>query len=642
MLFPARVVIRLLPLLPLTAVGGCDALWHDFLAQRSCTDDTACAGNQVCNTAAGRCEAASGDSGRGLCPVATICWENPLPQGNDLRGVWVESVDSVWAVGTQGLRMRYHAGRWTHAGLTSTVSLDAISGVREGGTTTIYAVGDGGLRTRYSGGRWADDLNGQGTNLSLHTVFALSSDVAFAGGDVGMVLRRSASGWEQVPTPAPGANVRAIWARDDHTVWATGDLGRLLYYTGSGMMADEASNPVNTQHLHAMWGDAASGVWSVGDAGITLRNIAGGWVTETHAGIVALHGVWGTSDGMAHWAAGRVNAELGQSYAYAGASAQWVASGGLTVGALRAVHGSGGNDVWMVGEKGAIQHWDGARWQLGTTGIQNDLRSVWGVDEKHIWAAGSGGVILFFDGDGWRAQDSGVIMDLFGVGGSGTSDVWAVGVGGTAVHWDGSRWEKISLGTTKPLNAVWAASAQDAWVSSQMGELFHWDGTRFGPSTVGTADLYGVWGTAPNDVWAVGSGSTALHYNGVAWSSVGVNQSNAANLRAVWGPNAATVYAVGEEQVLQYNSASGRFESLHREGGAQLQGVGGSATGTGNMWAVGSNSNESAGVLLHAAELPTQTPQFAQPILRSAWGGPSGQVWIVGDNGTILRYRPAR
>ncbi|MBK6535930.1 MAG: hypothetical protein IPF99_42285 [Deltaproteobacteria bacterium] len=56
--------------------------------------------------------------------------------------------------------------------------------------------------------------------------------------------------------------------------------------------------------------------------------------------------------------------------------------------------------------------------------------------------------------------------------------------------------------------------------------------------------LYGVWGAAPNDVWAVGEGGTILHWDGARWSSIPSNTT--ATLRSVWGASAGDVWAVGD------------------------------------------------------------------------------------------------
>ncbi len=67
--------------------------------------------------------------------------------------------------------------------------------------------------------------------------------------------------------------------------------------------------------------------------------------------------------------------------------------------------------------------------------------------------------------------------------------------------------------------------------------------------------LEGVWGTASNDVWAVGAAGTLLHYNGVAWSTV--LSGTASNLNSIWGTAANNIFAVGQGgTILGYSNIS--------------------------------------------------------------------------------------
>jgi hypothetical protein len=45
---------------------------------------------------------------------------------------------------------------------------------------------------------------------------------------------------------------------------------------------------------------------------------------------------------------------------------------------LLAVWGAASADVWAVGERGAILHWDGQRWSPVASPTQEFLRCVWG------------------------------------------------------------------------------------------------------------------------------------------------------------------------------------------------------------------------------------------------------------------------
>lgn len=93
--------------------------------------------------------------------------------------------------------------------------------------------------------------------------------------------------------------------------------------------------------------------------------------------------------------------------------------------------------------------------------------------------------------------------------------------------------------------------------------------------------LLGVWGTSPDDVWAVGGTATeplVLHYDGASWSRVPV--PGQARLWNVYGFGIADVYAVGEHGlVLHFDghewaiSSSGTDATLYGLWGASGEDV---------------------------------------------------------------------
>ena len=58
--------------------------------------------------------------------------------------------------------------------------------------------------------------------------------------------------------------------------------------------------------------------------------------------------------------------------------------------------------------------------------------------------------------------------------------------------------------------------------------------------------LFGVWGTSPSDVFAVGDG-TILHYDGSSWSEMNVPEIDGVipDFTGVWGASSSDVFAVG-------------------------------------------------------------------------------------------------
>ena len=122
---------------------------------------------------------------------------------------------------------------------------------------------------------------------------------------------------------------------------------------------------------------------------------------------------------------------------------------------------------------------------------------------------------------------------------------------------DGS-WAPVAVPAGVPLlNWVFGFGSSDVVVVGNDGTILRGDGTTFSQVASPTdQDLWGVWGSAPNDVWAVGGSArlasgvpTLLHYDGAAWTSVEVPPLTPTGVRAlfkVWGSSATDVYAVGQ------------------------------------------------------------------------------------------------
>ena len=255
------------------------------------------------------------------------------------------------------------------------------------------------------------------------------------------------------------------------------------------------------------------------------------------------------------------------------------------------VAGTSPNDVWAVGVRGMIVHWDGVTWSRVASGTTEDLVDVWASAEGGLWAVGLGGTILRWTSAGWTASSSGTTQHLGQLWANDPSDAWVIGVLGTLLHWDGSVWSPKDSGSTQDLLGIWGSGPGDVWAVGMGGTMLHWNGAVWSSLASGTTEtLIGLWGTASDDVWAVGFNGTILHWNGTAWSKV----------------------------------VSGTGEIL-----ADLWG-----SGPDDVWAVGRT-----GTLLHwdGASWSSQSVDTTQ-ILDGVWGSRSDDVWVVGGAGTILHW----
>ena len=65
---------------------------------------------------------------------------------------------------------------------------------------------------------------------------------------------------------------------------------------------------------------------------------------------------------------------------------------------LSGVSGVTPSDVFVVGTRGTVLHFDGTRWQEQKSGTSRNLSAVWAVSPTDVFAVGFDGLILHFDG----------------------------------------------------------------------------------------------------------------------------------------------------------------------------------------------------------------------------------------------------
>ncbi len=104
------------------------------------------------------------------------------------------------------------------------------------------------------------------------------------------------------------------------------------------------------------------------------------------------------------------------------------------------VWGSGPDDIFVVGQPGLIFHWNGTGWQQEESGTTAPLTDVWGDGAGTVYATGHGGVILRRSGGIWSPMNSGTDKNLFAIG-SYENTVMAAGMKGTLRRLVGGVWQ---------------------------------------------------------------------------------------------------------------------------------------------------------------------------------------------------------
>lgn len=340
---------------------------------------------------------------------------------------------------------------------------------------------------------------------------------------------------------------------------------------------------------------------------------------------VNLNGIWSSSESDVYIVGGK-----GMLYHYDGES--WNRISSLTGETLNSVWGSSENDVYVVGNNGTILHYNGSEWGLVPTPTSKNLYGVWGSSDTNIYAVGRGGTILHYDGSSWSDIVSPTNKHLYAIWGNKESgDIYAVGREGTIIrYYNGAAWSAVASPTGKHLYGIWGDSdTGDVYAVGRAGTVLMYNGSEWNTMDTPTYNhLYSIWGTSKSDMFAVGLSGTVLHYNGSGWSSMssGTNRS----LYCVYGNDDADVYAVGQRgTVISYDGVE--WESLLREK-QHLYGIWGSSET--DVFAVGNNGsirhNDGTGWSIMDSDTNRK--------LYGVWGSSASDVFAVGIKGLILHY----
>lgn len=205
-----------------------------------------------------------------------------------------------------------------------------------------------------------------------------------------------------------------------------------------------------------------------------------------------------------------------------------------------------------------------------------------------------------------------------------------------------SRWIPVPSGTSRDLKAIWGTRPDDIWAVGDNGTALHWNGAgwRDTPTNV-TTTLTGVWASAPNDAWTVGmtpdGDQSLLHWDGARWTPVILPSRNRAALRAIWGSGPGDVWAIGtptapEVPVWHWDGIQWRPEFTPGPRPTNLSALGG---GPDDLWVIGQNVT-----LFHRTMnmwSAVQPPRTA-PVGASLCVASDRALWTTSATNVIYRY----
>ncbi|HEU0074111.1 MAG TPA: hypothetical protein VFS30_08870 [Dehalococcoidia bacterium] len=273
-----------------------------------------------------------------------------------------------------------------------------------------------------------------------------------------------------------------------------------------------------------------------------------------------------------------------------------------------------------------------------SSGLPAALTSIWGTSPADIWAVGgdsqnAGNSVMHFDGDAWTNLTTGSTGDLWWVFGFQGGPVFMGGAGGLILRYQDGDFERMQTPGTDTVYGIWGPAPDDLWaVGGNVTEgAFAWrfDGSAwteaegFPPVLVQSSSLFKVWGASAEDVWLVGTGGAILHYDGDRLTQVVSGTTR--DLFTVSG-NSERAVAVGGfgTGVIVENDGSG-WRDVTPPTTPQVVGV---VLTADSAYAVGIE-----GAVLHRIDGEWTQIETGIPVpgaLHSVWVDPEGGVWAVG------------
>jgi hypothetical protein len=294
-------------------------------------------------------------------------------------------------------------------------------------------------------------------------------------------------------------------------------------------------------------------------------------------------------------------------------------------------------------------------WTLGPRPWISQSVKAWTdiKDSEGVTFSGTGEntLVLHYDGTTWTrsllTENLGVSVQ---VGWAGSASFGLAGGGSCripALQYSNGAWSGMDLcnGNSLTVTSIWGTAPNDVWAvgtghgarisDPNFAWIYHFDGTGWTTSfTDGDAthspQLIAVAARPGGDAIVVGRNGRIMRHVGQQWNEEASGTTN--ELDAVWAdPNSANVFAVGVAgTVVRYDGAGWQLQTSGTT--TSLRAVWGSSAN--DIFAVGDN-----GIILHfdGASWSTQASGTTQN-LRRVWGTSSSSVFAVGAGSTVLRY----
>ena len=296
---------------------------------------------------------------------------------------------------------------------------------------------------------------------------------------------------------------------------------------------------------------------------------------------------------------------------------------------------------------------NGTGWTVMTSNVSVDLTTVWASSATSAWAGGEAGTLAYYNGAQWQVRASGTTQDIAQIHGTASNNIFAfAGTYQSALlYYDGTSWSTVATVPLYYTMSIFTIGTKDVLVFGQTTSTFGsntlmryhdvggtWQATTLKQGTAFRRANYGyrLWAESLTSVYlpggnywdgtnvtVLGQNTYSLGGPGRMWKSgslvLGQDWQNGTTIMYSYANNMWTPMATG---------FVGTIEDFHGPSADRIFLVGYTS----------GNSMTTGHVLYYDGVGWTNSPLPAGvPRLQSVWALATGEVFAVGDAGTILK-----
>lgn len=162
----------------------------------------------------------------GLCTPEGFCWENLLPQGNDLRALYSTDERHTWLTTDNGSVLFFNGERTSMLPVPTQTGLN-LRAIHGCGPNDLYVVGDDATVLHFDGSTWTSETLPGVVRPDLSFVQCLGGGAALTGRNEQQIFLRASNGtWMNRNSPVPSSTHRALQYQNQ--LWLITETGLLL------------------------------------------------------------------------------------------------------------------------------------------------------------------------------------------------------------------------------------------------------------------------------------------------------------------------------------------------------------------------------------------------------------------------------